>query len=97
VLSEEQKDAVRAINEALTEALSEGLGASVGKPDWIYRDLPRMKPELLAEFKEIVGQDNLHWVTFADYGETVRGQILISPAGMERMRAYRPAPMEERT
>ena len=39
--------------------------------DWTYRDLPRLTPKLMVEFIELVGETNIRWITYADYGEPV--------------------------
>ncbi|WP_420478289.1 hypothetical protein [Brevundimonas sp. FT23028] len=55
---------------------------------YVYRDLPRMTKDLMAEFVSIVGEAEIVWLTLADYGETTRGQILISPAGQANLSAH---------
>ncbi len=61
------------------------MAESLGKPGWTYKDLPRMGPELFYKFIEIAGDENLHWITMANYGYTLRGQVLISPDGMKNL------------
>jgi hypothetical protein len=61
------------------------MAESLGKPGWVYRDLPRMVPELFYKFIELAGDENLHWITFANYGYALRGQVLISPDGMKNL------------
>ena len=55
---------------------------------WVYRDLPRMAPEYFEKLVALIGEDNIVWLSRADYGDTQRGQMLVSPAGMENLRAY---------
>lgn len=55
---------------------------------WVYRDLPRMTPELFDQFVGIVAEENLKWLTIADYGNSKRGQIMISPKGMEKLAVW---------
>jgi hypothetical protein len=56
---------------------------------WIYRDLPKMTPEAFDKFMAILGDENARFLTFARYGrEAVRGQLLISPSGMSRLKDY---------
>jgi hypothetical protein len=62
---------------------------------WQYRDLPRMTPDAMDKFKSIVGEVNLRWLSFADYGHAQRGQVLISPAGMESMQKHLNAPVAQ--
>ena len=44
-------------------------------------------PNLFDQFIEIVGAKNISWLTLADYGDTKRGQCLISPAGLAGLTA----------
>lgn len=55
---------------------------------WQYRDLPRMTYEAFDKFVSIVGEENIRWLTLADYGNAKRGQLIISPAGFENMKAF---------
>ena len=64
------------------------IGESLRADGWEYRDLPRMTREAMLTFTDIVGVANIRWLSFADYGQAVRGQLFISPAGMENMRAH---------
>lgn len=63
-------------------------GEAIRADGWVYRDLPRMSPEAFDLFTQIVGDENMRWLTFADYGKSKRGQVFISPAGIDRMRAH---------
>jgi hypothetical protein len=74
---------------------SEAFAEMLNKPGWTYRDLPKMKREFINELIEIAGQENLQWITYAEYKnwgkeklDLARGQILISPEGMERIAAF---------
>lgn len=63
---------------------------------WIYRDLPRMTQEAFNHFLDILGEENARFLTFARYsGDAVRGQLLMSPAGMERLKAHSAASKEK--
>jgi hypothetical protein len=56
---------------------------------WVYRDLPCMTQEAFNKFLDILGEENARFLTFARYSDkAVRGQLLISPAGMERLKAH---------
>lgn len=55
---------------------------------WQYLDLPRMTPEWFDKFITIAGEENIVWLTMANYGETRRGQILLSPKGQQRFSEY---------
>lgn len=63
-------------------------GETLRADGWEYRDLPRMTHECMDEFRRIVGEDNIRWLSFSDYGRAVRGQLFISPNGLERMREH---------
>lgn len=65
-------------------------GETLMADGWVYRDLPKMTQEALNKFLDIVGEENTRWLSFARYkpANDVRGQLLISPAGMDRMRSY---------
>lgn len=67
----------------LDEELAKSLPASMGFPDWVYKDLPRMTESVKDEFIALVGEDNIKWITFANYDDgSVRGQVLLSPTAM---------------
>lgn len=76
------------IHAMLDEAIRESIRSDPSMEqyhEWTYRDLPRLTHKLMEEFKQLVGEENLYWITYADYGKTVRGQVLISPDGMTRI------------
>lgn len=70
----------------LAQMLDEGLvdlPKSLGFPEWTYKDLPRMTPEVKDDFVSMIGEENIQWITFADYDDgSVRGQVLLSPTAM---------------
>jgi hypothetical protein len=96
-MSPEEQEALKAANLAerekydnmsIQEMMAEcdtAMAKAAGKPDWKYVDLPRMTHEFFNEFVNIVGEENLHWLTVAVYSSTTRGQVLISPAGRMRI------------
>lgn len=92
-MTEEEKNAARALSEAIGEHLEANLPTSMGFPDWVYRDLPRMTVEVMEGFIELVGTDNIKILTFASYQghddvpDTCRGQCLLSPEAMVRIEA----------
>lgn len=58
---------------------------------WEYRDLPRMTPEYFDKFVALIGEENIRWLTLAECGDGCkRGQLFVSPTGLERARAYKP-------
>lgn len=77
----------------LEDAETEWAREATGLTDWHYRDLPQMAPEFFDKFVDLAGEDNLRWITLAerpwpDGSRTRRGQVMISPEGMERIAAY---------
>lgn len=77
----------RMLDQAIMEAIKDD-PSMAEYHDWHYRDLPRMSQESLDALKNIIGESNLKWLTFADYGTSVRGQVLISPNGMEALAEF---------
>jgi hypothetical protein len=68
-------------------------GADFDRPGWVYRDVPNMTEPFFNKFVNLVGEENLHWLTFAERtwpnGETTfRGQLLVSPEGLQRVAQY---------
>lgn len=70
----------------LAMMLDEGLNTlpeNLGFPDWTYKDLPRMLPEVRDDLIAMIGEENIKWITHADYDDgSVRGQVLLSPVAM---------------
>lgn len=86
--AEQERLSKMSIEEIFAEA-EQSLAKSLGKPDWAYRDLPRMHPENLDSLVQIIGEDEIFWITKAEYKDgSVRGQILISPLGMKALEMY---------
>jgi hypothetical protein len=64
-------------------------GETLRADGWVYRDLPRMTPDAMEKFLGIVGTEEVRWLTRASYPDgSTRGQLLISPQGMENMKAW---------
>lgn len=75
--------------EALKTPTSEPFpGETLLADGWEYRDLPRMTPEYFDKLIGIIGEENIRWLTQADYGDTKRGQMFVSPNGLENVRKY---------
>lgn len=56
---------------------------------WQYGDLPKLSREEFEKFRNLVGDENLRWLSFATYGpDSIRGQYFISPKGKENLAAY---------
>jgi hypothetical protein len=64
------------------------IGETIRADGWVYKDLPRMSYEYFDKFVAIVGDDNIKWLTMADYGNAKRGQLFISPEGIARIRNH---------
>lgn len=64
-------------------------GETLRADGWEYRDLPRMTPNAFKMLTDIFGDENLRWLTRAFYEDgSTRGQVFISPAGMERAKVH---------
>lgn len=82
-IAEAERVSKMSLSELMDEA-NKALAEAAGVPGWTYRDLPRMTHEVMKQFIELVGSENLKFLTYADYGNAaVRGQVFISPKGME--------------
>ena len=82
------------IQDLLSEAIAEAIKSDPKMAeyrDWTYRDLPRMTTECLEKLKLLIGEENIKWITYADYGDSVHGQILISPVGMQNLSDFQTA------
>lgn len=62
-------------------------GETLRADGWEYRDLPRMTREACDALINVIGNENIRWLSFADYGSSVRGQCFVSPSGMANMTA----------
>lgn len=86
-LTEQDKEIVLRFFDQAGEEMAKGLG----KPGWAYRDLPNMLPEYMDQLLDWVGSKDYEFITFServwpDGHATVRGQVLISPEGMDRLK-----------
>lgn len=63
-------------------------GETLVADGWVYRDLPRLSPGVFDDFVKAAGEENIRWLTLADYGTSKRGQLFISPKGMENLAAF---------
>ena len=78
----------------LTGTQASTLAEAMGKPGWTYYDLPQMALDYFELIQQIIGPGNLCFITYANRSNSDgtswhRGQILISPEGMDNIRAYR--------
>lgn len=79
--------------QRLLEQEQEFMRAQTGLHDWTYKDLPKLSVGVLEMFRAVAGDENLRWLSQAEYrypngSVAVRGQVMISPAGMENLRQY---------
>lgn len=63
------------------------VGETIRADGWVYRDLDRMTPDAWEQLRGIIGDENIRMMTWANYGKSVRGQIWISPTGIENLKA----------
>lgn len=81
--------------EAMDKAHA-GLAESMGKPGWTYRDIRWLTIDLWTQLVELTGEDNIRFIAgserVTDNGTMRRGQVLISPEGMRRIREHPSAP-----
>lgn len=76
------------------KAEQEAFQEMMGLPGWRYHDLPKLTCADFDRFVEIVGEDNLQWITLAEYGPYKdrpalrRGQVMMSPEAVRRAEAY---------
>jgi hypothetical protein len=65
------------------------IGETILADGWVYRDLPRMTPDAMEFLLSIIGDENIKFMTMAKYtGGAVRGQVWISPIGVENMKTH---------
>ncbi len=65
-----------------------------GTEDWIYKDISWMTKEYMIKFVDIIGKENLHWISGASRNSEdgtvfMRGSVLVSPQGIENAKEYR--------
>lgn len=97
-LAEQEEWERKNAGKSIEQIMGEGLAESMGMPDWKYGDLPKLTKEYFDKFVEIVGEDNIRWLTYVKYPanfrkwnnpeDLYRGQYLLSPAGQVRAKAY---------
>jgi hypothetical protein len=86
---ENEKYQNKTMNELMDEAYAE-LAVQCGKPGWIYKDLPKLTQHNMILFKRLIGEDNLHWIAYSTYqpGGLCRGQVLINPEALDRIKEF---------
>jgi hypothetical protein len=64
------------------------MAKDLGLPGWTYRDISWVTPDVWNQFLDIVGMENCKILAKStDGNKRCRGQVLISPDGMSRLRA----------
>lgn len=74
------------------EITGHDMGLTDHRSDWVYRDLPQMLDIYFDLFLNIVGEENISWLTRAEYNDKGqiyrRGQLLVSREGLARANRY---------
>lgn len=87
-MTEENTDPRKLFAEAEQKVFRE----VTGLPDWHYKDLPKMTPEILDKLVDAIGPDHIKWITKAEYKiegkDFKRGQVMISPEGIENLKTF---------
>lgn len=55
---------------------------------WVYKDIPVLTKSQVETFIDVVGGDNIVWLTFAKGPNGCRGQMLISRSGAANLSSY---------
>lgn len=92
--SPEARKMFKEMHDVQEKALIEQLRGEKVKDDWIYRDIPWCYDQVMQEVLEKIGHENYVAVALSrmpdphDPGVVIaRGQFLISPAGVENLKA----------
>jgi len=64
------------------------IAKAAGKPDWTYRDQSWMRSSDWEQFIDIAGEENIALLAATAKGDLMRGQFLISPEGIERVKRH---------
>lgn len=65
---------LRGLDEAMVEMAK---AAFKVEGQWYYRDLPKMQEPYFSELIDVLGEDNIRWLTLAKYSDgTSRGQMI---------------------
>lgn len=75
------------LNKMFEEAHKE-LATELGFPGWTFRDLPRMSLDVYEKLINVIGIDNIHYLAQTVSGDTIRGQVLISPDGISNLKQF---------
>ena len=70
------------------EEMEASFNKQLGTDGWVYRDIPRLLNADWDKFLGIVGDGNHKLLVGSSNGTKRRGQIMISPAGMERLKEH---------
>lgn len=68
------------------------IAKAAGKEGWLYKDVGWMSNGDWKRFEAIAGDGNVQWLVWTSKEDRRRGQILVSPDGVEKLRAYHETP-----
>lgn len=91
-MNQEQMDQLKALAKLLPTPTAKDLFPSNPElHDWVFRDIPWCTTSAWAELMFLIGEGNVRHVATSSQkiqGEpSVRGQVIISPAGLDNLRA----------
>lgn len=64
------------------------IAKAAGKEGWLYKDVGWMANADWRKFEALAGEGNVQWLVWTERGDTRRGQILVSPSGVDRLKAH---------
>lgn len=82
------EDVRRALLEFDWPDLGPEIAKAMGKPDWTYKDQSWMPVSDWDKFIDIAGVVEISFIASSRRGDKMRGQFLISPTGIDRVREY---------
>lgn len=90
-MTEDEKDAMKSLDQLIDESMPR----PEGKEDWAYRDMYSwLRADFWSDFLGILGEENYMLLATSERRSPTdnqmyhRGQFLISPTGMNRLRAH---------
>ena len=92
-MTEEQKESFRELSIQMHNATEEAMNEAFKTTGWFYRDINWMTLPYFDQMLEIIGEDNYKIITGTvrsdwEGGPFRRGQVLISPQGMENVKEW---------
>jgi hypothetical protein len=65
------------------------IGETLVADGWVYRDIPgRLSFQMWDHLLEVIGKNNYRILIMSKGPDWIRGQLMISPTGMENMKKY---------